>query len=108
MVVLPTPGRPKQQNAVAFIHDVIDDIDRAVNSAADAAGQANHLPAPITNSGDAMQGAGNAGPIIVVKITDAADHLVNFRLADFSVADHDFAIDKARGGWPSQVHYHFQ
>jgi hypothetical protein len=55
-----------------------------------------------------MKRTGNPCPIVVIKITDAADNLVDLRLAYFSFADHDLSIHKARGRRPAEIHHNLE
>lgn len=62
-----------------------NDVDRAVNSPANATRQTDDLGVAIANSRDAMQGAGNTGPVIVVKIAHAGHNLFDFLARHFRV-----------------------
>ena len=77
IVVLPTPGRPSEQDALAGLDDVLDDVDRAVDRAAHAARQAHDVPAPVANGGDAVQRALHAGAIVRVELADARHHQID-------------------------------
>ena len=55
-----------------------------------------------------MQCTRDSGTIVIIKIADAADNLVDFRLADLSLAHYHLAIYKARAWRPSEIHDYFK
>ena len=67
---LANTGFAQQQDALAGFHQVLDDINGAVNRAPDAAGESNDDPVPVADGGYAVQGALQAGAVIGVKFTD--------------------------------------
>ena len=75
-----------------FGDNVLHDLDRAIDGAADAARQANHLAAPVADAGDAVQRAGDAGAVVVVEIANAIDDLVDLDMADLALVQNTAAL----------------
>ena len=69
-VVLPTPGRPHEQDAPARLHEVSDDGDGAVDGAADAAGEAHDVAPAVAYARDAVQRALDARAVIAAELAD--------------------------------------
>ena len=61
----------QQQNAFAGFHQVLDDIDRAIHGAADAAGETNNGAVAVADGRNAVQGAFEPGAVIGVEFADA-------------------------------------
>ena len=98
MVVLPTPGRPRSRMLLPRLDDVLDDVDRAVDRPADAAGQADDVPAAVADGGDAVQRALDAGAVVGVELADARDDVVDVLAGDLALEQHLLAD---RGSAPS-------
>ena len=81
-------GAAQQQDALPALDDVADDVDRAEDGPADAAGQADHLAGPIADGGDAVQGALDAGAVVVAEGADALDDVGDVGLDDLAVEEH--------------------
>jgi hypothetical protein len=62
----------------------------------------------VANSGDTMQGALDASPIIVAKSADRLHHTVDLILSHLSLGQVEFAVRKAGLAWPPQVEDHFE
>ena len=68
--------RPSSSRLFAGFNDVAQDVDRAEDGAADAAGQANDAVPPVADRGDAVQRAFDAGAIVLRKGADTMDHVI--------------------------------
>ncbi len=98
-------ARPaQQQNALARLNDVFDDVDDTVDGPADPTGEADDLSLPVANRGDAMQRAFNARAVVARELADARDYIIQVVLADFPIAQHKLMVDETRLGHPTQVH----
>ena len=74
-------GAPQDQQALAALDQVLDDIGRAVHGAPHPAGQADDVAAPVADGRDAVQGALQAGAVVGVEIADALDDDSRYRRA---------------------------
>ena len=74
---LAASGPAQHQNGLAGLDNVSDNINRAVDGPADAAGQADDAALPVPNGGDPVQGALDAGPVVFAEHADAGGHIVN-------------------------------
>ena len=108
MVVLPTPGRPSSSMLLPALDDVFDDLDRAVDGPAHAAGQADDAPFAVADGGDAVQRARDAGPVVIAEIADAGDHVIYLWLGDVPVTQRHFMVKKPGFRLSSQIQNHFQ
>ena len=81
---LTNAGATHDQDRSARLDVITEDFNRAEDRAANAAGEANDSIGAITNRGDAMEGALDAGAIITAKATDARDHPVQVFFGDLS------------------------
>ncbi len=98
------PGAAQDQDAVSLSNDILDDVDRSIDGPAHAAGQTNNLMVAVANAGDAMQGACDAGPVVVIKITDTLDNLLDLLVSNLGIAQDALAIDIARSGQAAEIH----
>ena len=88
IVVLPMPGRPMIRIALARLDQVADDLDRAEDGAADAAGQADDLAAAVADGRDAVQRALDAGAVVVAERADVIDDVLDVLLGDLALEQH--------------------
>ena len=78
---------------------VFDNFYRAEDSPAHAAGKPDDTFLAVADSGDAVQGALNASPIVTAKAADAGDYIINiFCVYLFRIKDY-FPPGKAGFGW---------
>ena len=101
-------GAPQQQDALPALDDVADDVDRAEDGAADAAGQPDHLAGPVPDGADAMQGALDAGAVVAAEGADVLDDVVDIGLDDLPVEEHLLAVREARLRTAPKVEHHLQ
>ena len=94
IVVLPMPGRPMISTLLPGLDQVLDDLDRAEHGAADPRSQADDLAAPIADGRDAVQGALDAGAVVLAERADVVDDVLDVLVADLAIEQHLFA---ARG-----------
>src|SRR6266508_904703 len=97
-------GTAEQQDALPALHDVANDVDGPVDSAADAAGQAHHLAGAIADGADPMEGAFDPGPVVVAERTDVVDDVGDIRLHDLAIEEYLFGLREARLGTAAEVH----
>ena len=76
----------QQQDALARLDDVLQDVDHPVDGAADPHRQADDAALAVADAGDAVQGALDAGPVVAGELADALDHEVQVLLADLALA----------------------
>ena len=91
------------QDRLTGLDEVLDDLDRAVDRAPDPAGQADDLAAPIADGADAMQGALDAGAVVVAKRADVLDHIGDVAIRHLAFEEDHLAVGKARLGWAAQI-----
>ena len=107
IVVLPTPGGPQQQHALAGFDEVLDDVDGAVDRAPHAAGQAHDNVAPVANGRDAMQRALHAGAVVGVEVAGHRVDGVDVRAHDFALQQTLLITGEARRGHAAEVEHDF-
>ena len=72
---LADPGRAEQQEAlVRVLDEVLHDVHGAEDRASDPAGQPDDAAGPVPQGGNAVQGARNAGAVVVAERPDAVHH----------------------------------
>ena len=74
----------EEEDALAAEDEVFDDADRAVDGAADAAGEADDLAAAVADAGDAVERALDAGAVVVAELADVVDHELDVVFGDFA------------------------
>src|SRR4029077_16774266 len=82
---------PQQQDALAADHDVADDLARAGDRAPDAHGEAGDPAGPVADRGHAVQGALNAGPVVISELADVVGDVVEVRSRDGPIGQQDLA-----------------
>ena len=93
------------QDALARLDQVLDDLDRAEHGAADAAGQADDLAAAIADGADAVQRALDAGAVVVAERADVVDDVLDVLLGHLALEQHLLAAAaEARLGRAAEVH----
>ena len=98
----------QNQDALTGMDQIRDDINRAVNSPTDAAGEPNDFPPPVANRGNAVQCAFHPRPIIRVKIANAFCHVIQVKLCNELFGEGQFGIHKAGGRQPAKVQNYLQ
>jgi hypothetical protein len=101
-------GAPKQQDAFAVHDQVVNDCQGALNRPANPTCQADNIALPVADRRDAVQGAGNAGPVIVAEIAEARRYIRQIGGSNLLVAQITLAIDKTGGGQPPQIEHDFE
>ena len=72
---LADPGRAEQQDALVRVPDeVLHDVHGAEDLAPDPAGQPDDAAGSVSQRGNAVQGTGNAGAVVVAERPDAVHH----------------------------------
>src|SRR6185312_9143867 len=87
---LPNARTAEQKDALAAEDEVLDHADGAVDGSAHAAGKANDFAPPVANAGDAMERAFDAGAVVIAKVTDVLDNIIDICLGHFLAAQHHF------------------
>ena len=84
---------------------IADDRDRAVDRAADAAGETDDLARSIADRGDAMQRALDAGAIVVAEMTDALSDEPKVLASDVDLAEIDLFFLKSSFGRATKIQH---
>jgi hypothetical protein len=66
----------EQQHALAFFDEILNDIDCSEDRASNAACHPDDMACPVAHGGDTVEGALDAGAIILTEIPDACDDVV--------------------------------
>ena len=98
----------QEQDALARLDRVEQDIDHAVDRSSDAQGQADDAALPVANTRNAVQCSLDACPVVAGELADAPDHIVEIGLADLSVAQRKFAVGITCLRQPAQIHNHLE
>ncbi len=98
---------PQQQDAAFAVDDILDDLDRTVDSAPHATGKADDIALTVADGRDAMQCALDASTVVGAKVAHARHHPAQVVERHFMLAQHQLAIGKARFGQPPQIHDDF-
>ena len=98
-------GPAHDQDRLPGLDEVVDDLDRAVDGAADAARQADDLAGPVANGADAVERPLDAGPVVVAERADVVHHVLDVRLGDLALEQGHLAVHEPRLGPPPQVHH---
>jgi hypothetical protein len=98
-------GPPHHQNAATRLDDVSNDGDGPEDGAPDATGDADDAAFAVANGGDAMQGALDAGAVVVTEGTDPLDDEVDIVLADGAGREQYFAPGEASLRLAPEVHH---
>src|SRR5439155_11482207 len=70
-------GLAEHQDALAGLDDVAHDVDGAEDRAADATGEADDAPGAVADRRDTVQGAFDAGAVILPELADAGDDVLD-------------------------------
>ena len=106
---LATARAAKHQDRFAGFHNVADNIDRAIDSPSDPAGEANNFTLTVADRRNTVQGSFNPGAVIFTKRAYSGGDILDILGSDwnaFTQPDRT-AIGKACFGIASEVHYDF-
>ena len=101
-------GPAQQQDALARLDDILDDINHAVDRAPDATGQPDDPPLPVANARNPVQRPLDPGPVVIGKLANAFDDVVDVLVADLAVAQNQLIVGEAGLWQPAQVHDDFK
>ena len=90
------------------MYQVLDDIERPEHGPSDPAGQADDAAGAVAERGDAVQGARDAGPVVVAERADAFHHKGDGFGIDRLGSQIGGLGDIARLRWTAQVEDDFQ
>ena len=105
---LANAGTAEEEDVLAGEGEVFDDLDGAVDGTAHAAGDPDHLSLPVAYGRDAVEGALDAGPVVVAEIADLVGDVIEVAAADFFLVKVQVAGQEAGLGGPAQIEHHFE
>jgi hypothetical protein len=103
---LAAAGAPQKENGLPRFDHVSNDVDRAINGTAYTTRQPYNALAAITDGRDAVQGSFNARAVILAKLTDTLNDIVDIGSGDGLVwpEAHDFANGVPSFRTTSEIH----
>ena len=87
------------------LHEVVDDLDRAVDRATDPAGQPDDLAVAVADGADAVERPLDAGAVVVAERADVLDDERDVGLADLAIEQHHLRIREPRLRPPAEVEH---
>ena len=94
------------QHRLARLDEVLDDLDRAEDGAADAAGQADDLAVAVADGGDAVERPLDAGAVVVAERADVVDDVLDVLFGDLALEQLGLAAAaEARLRRAAEVHH---
>jgi hypothetical protein len=93
----------QEQHTVAGLHYVTDDVDGAIDGPPYAAGETHNLVLAVADGRDAVQGALDAGSVVIAEAADTGRHVLDICFRDLCRAEDYFTIQETRLGQPPQV-----
>src|SRR4029453_9649828 len=96
-------GATHDQDRLPGLDEVLDDLDRAVDRAADPAGEADDLAGPVADGADPVERPLDAGAVVVAERPDALDDVGDVGIADLALEQGHLRIREARLGSPAEV-----
>ena len=96
-------GPAHDQDRLPGLHEVRDDLDRPVDGATDAAGEADDLPAAVADRADPVERALDAGAVVVAEAPDVLHHVRDVGVGDLTLEERDLARRIAGLGLPAEV-----
>ena len=102
---LADPGATHDEDRLPGLHEVVDDVDRAVDGPPDAAREADDLPGPVPDRADPVERPLDAGPVVVAERADLVDHVGDVRLVDLAVEQGHLAVREAGLRPAAEVHH---
>jgi len=91
---------------VAGFNQVAQELDGADHRPPCSQGEADDLPLPIADAGDAVEGPLDPGPVVVAEFSHERQDVGEVLVADGSFLQPCRAIGEARFGVAAQVHDH--
>ena len=88
-------GPAHDQDRLPGLDEVVDDLDRAVDGAADPARQADDLAVPVADRADPVERALDARAVVVPERADVVDHEGDVGLGDLAIQQADLGIGEA-------------
>ena len=98
-------GSTEKQDASPRLDDVADDLDGAVDGAADAERQTDDLPRAIPQRADAMQSALDARAVVAAELPDVRDDIREILGGHFALRQHLFTAHEARFRETTEIHH---
>jgi hypothetical protein len=92
------------QDRLPGLDEVGDDLDRAVDRAADAAGEPDDLAVPVADRADPMERPLDPRPVVVAERPDVLHDVADIRLGDLPVEQDHLGVGEARLRRASEVH----
>ncbi len=92
---LADPGPTHDQDRLAALDEVLDDLDRPVDRPPDPARQTDDLAVPIADGADPVEGPLDAGPVVVPERTDVVDHVEDVGFRDLPLEEDHLAVGEA-------------
>ena len=105
---LADPWRAQQKDVGSGLDDVLDDLDGAVDGSPDTACEAYHVSLSVSDGRDPVEGAGDASPIVSVKVTNASDHALDVVPCHLGFGKNHFAVGVSCGRHAAEVQDDFQ
>src|SRR5207245_8325835 len=96
-------GAAEHQDALAGLHHVAHDVNRAVDGAPDAAGEADDAPAAVADRGDPVQRALDAGAVVLPELTHAGGDVLQVVVVHKAVGQVEDALWIACLGLPAEI-----
>ena len=97
-------GPTHDEDRLPGLHEVVDDLDRPVDSATDPARQPDDLALPIADGADPVEGPLDTGTVVVAERPDVVDDERDIGLVDLAVQQHHLRIGEACLRPATQVH----
>src|SRR5216683_2877379 len=98
-------GPPQQQDALAADHDVADDLAGAGHGSPDAHREAGDAARPVANRGHAVEGALDAGAVVVAELADVVGDVFEVRCRNRAVREQHLAPRHACFRLPAEVEH---
>src|SRR5690606_14829489 len=97
-------GTAEEQDASAALDEVLHQVDRAEDRAADPEGQTDDVALAVAYRRDSMQRAFDAGAVVGAELADGRDDVIDVGAGHCLVGEVDGAPREARLGQASEVH----
>ena len=101
-------GASQQEDAAAGLGEVVDDLDGAEDGPSDARGEADDFALAVADGGDAVEGALDAGAVILAEVADALGDELEVVGGDVAALDHHLAVEETGGGGTAEVEDDFE
>ena len=97
-------GPAHDQDGFPDLDEVVDDVDRAVHGAPDAAGQPDDLAGPVADGADPVERPLDAGPVVVTEQPDVLHDVGDVGVVDLALEEFHLGIGEARLGSAPEIH----